>query len=224
MPVGKRLTASLPIAMVALLLGLFSVAGAGLVAVTHVATKDRIAENERQALVDRLAVLVPADRVTNDMAQDHIVVRDRDRLGADLATVYRARSGDGPVALILSAVVPDGYAGPINLLVSVLPDGTVGGVRVVSHHETPGLGDKIEEEKDDWIFSFSGKSLGNPAPAGWKVKRDGGEFDQFTGATVTPRAIVKAVKNALLYAKEKGDALYAPADSPQARALAQGTG
>lgn len=210
--------------MAGLLLGLFSVAGAGLVAVTHVATKDRIAHNERQALLDRLAVLVPAERITNDMATDRIVVSDPDRLGSDRTTVYRARAGDSPVAVILSPVVPDGYAGPMNLLVAVLRDGTLGGVRVVSHHETPGLGDKIEEEKSEWILGFAGKSLGNPSPAGWKVKRDGGEFDQFTGATVTPRAVVKAVKNALLYAQEKGDVLYAPRDSAQARALGGGTG
>lgn len=221
---ARPLTAKFPIAVAGLLLGLFSVAGAGLVAVTHVATKDRIAHNERQALLDRLAVLVPAQQVTNDMATDRIQVSDPDRLGSDRTTVYRARAGDAPVAVILSPVVPDGYAGPMNLLVAVLRDGSLGGVRVVSHHETPGLGDKIEEAKSDWILGFAGKSLDNPSPAGWKVKRDGGEFDQFTGATVTPRAVVKAVKNALLYAREKGEALYAPADSVQARALGGSTG
>lgn len=218
------MTARFPILIAAVLLSLFSVAGAGLVAVTHVATADRIAQNERQALLDRLTVLVPPGRVTNDMAADTLEVSDRERLGAGRTTVYRARAGDAPVALILTAVVPDGYAGPINLLVAVLADGSLGGVRVISHKETPGLGDKIEESRTDWIHGFSGKSLGNPAPAGWKVKRDGGEFDQFTGATVTPRAIVKAVKNTLLYVKEKGNALYAPADSVQARALLGNTG
>lgn len=218
------MTARFPIAAAGVLLSLFSVAGAGLVAVTHVATVDRIAHNERQALLDRLAVLVPADRVTNDMAADTLVVSDREHLGADRTTVYRARAGDAPVALIVTAVVPDGYAGPINLLVAVLADGTLGGVRVISHKETPGLGDKIEERRTDWVHGFDGKSLTNPDPSHWKVKRDGGDFDQFTGATVTPRAIVKAVKNALLYVKEKGKALYAPADSPQARALLGTTG
>jgi electron transport complex protein RnfG len=218
------MTARYPIAIAAVLLSLFSVAGAGLVAVTHVATADRIAHNERQALLERLAVLVPVEQVTNDMAADMLLVSDRDRLGADRTTVYRARAGDSPVALILTAVVPDGYAGPINLLVSVLADGSLGGVRVISHKETPGLGDKIEEQRTDWILGFAGRSLVNPEPARWKVKRDGGEFDQFTGATVTPRAIVKAVKNTLLYVKEKGNALYAPAESVQARALLGSTG
>lgn len=218
------MTARFPIVIAGVLLSLFSVAGAGLVAVTHVATVDRIAQNERQALLDRLAILVPADRVTNDMAADTLVVSDREHLGADRTTVYRARSGDAPVALIVTAVVPDGYAGPISLLVAVLADGTLGGVRVISHKETPGLGDKIEEQRTDWIHGFAGKSLTNPDPSHWKVKRDGGDFDQFTGATVTPRAVVKAVKNTLLYVKEKGSALYAPADSTQARALLGSTG
>ena len=218
------MTARFPIVIAGVLLSLFSVAGAGLVAVTHVATVDRIAQNERQALLDRLAILVPADRVTNDMAADTLVVSDREHLGADRTTVYRARSGDAPVALIVTAVVPDGYAGPISLLVAVLADGTLGGVRVISHKETPGLGDKIEEQRTDWIHGFAGKSLTNPDPSHWKVKRDGGDFDQFTGATVTPRAVVKAVKNTLLYVKEKGSALYAPADSMQARALLGSTG
>jgi len=218
------MTARFPIVIAGVLLSLFSVAGAGLVAVTHVATVDRIAQNERQALLDRLAVLVPADRVTNDMAADALVVSDRERLGSDRTTVYRARAGDAPVALIVTSVVPDGYAGPINLLVAVLADGTLGGVRVISHKETPGLGDKIEEQRTDWIHGFAGKSLADPEAARWKVKRDGGDFDQFTGATVTPRAVVKAVKNTLLYVKDKGNALYAPADSAQARALLGRTG
>ncbi|NCC28094.1 MAG: RnfABCDGE type electron transport complex subunit G, partial [Gammaproteobacteria bacterium] len=113
----------------------------------------------------------------------------------------------------LDPVVPDGYAGPIQLLVSVLRDGSVGGVRVLFHHETPGLGDKIEERKSDWVLSFDGKSLSNPTPERWAVKRDGGEFDQFTGATITPRAIVHAVKNTLIYVQQQGDALFEPVEA-----------
>jgi electron transport complex protein RnfG len=206
------------------LLGLFSVSAAGLVAVTHVATVDRIAQNERQALLDRLAVIVPTEQLTNDVAQDRIEVSDRERLGSDRTVVYRARLGDRPAGLVLTPVVPDGYAGPIRLLVAVLPDGTLGGVRVLAHKETPGLGDKIEEAKSDWVLGFAGRSLDDPAPARWKVRRDGGDFDQFTGATITPRSIVKAVKNTLLYVRDKGDALYAPEKSEQARALLGGAG
>jgi electron transport complex protein RnfG len=206
------------------LLGLFSVSAAGLVAVTHVATVDRIAQNERQALLDRLAVIVPTEQLTNDVAQDRIEVSDRERLGSDRTVVYRARLGDRPAGLVLTPVVPDGYAGPIRLLVAVLPDGTLGGVRVLAHKETPGLGDKIEEAKSDWVLGFAGRSLDDPPPARWKVRRDGGDFDQFTGATITPRSIVKAVKNSLLYVRDKGDALYAPEQSEQARALLGGAG
>ncbi len=206
------------------LLGLFSVSAAGLVAVTHVATVDRIAQNERQALLDRLAVIVPTEQLTNDVAQDRIEVSDRERLGSDRTVVYRARLGDRPAGLVLTPVVPDGYAGPIRLLVAVLPDGTLGGVRVLAHKETPGLGDKIEEAKSDWVLGFAGRSLDDPPPARWKVRRDGGDFDQFTGATITPRSIVKAVKNTLLYVRDKGDALYAPEKSEQARALLGGAG
>ena len=120
--------------------------------------------------------------------------------------------------------MPDGYAGPIKLLVSVLADGRLGGVRVIEHHETPGLGDKIDEKKDDWIIDqFNGKSLTDPLPENWHVKRDGGDFDQFTGATITPRSIVKAVKKTLLFVEQQGRTLYqmpsigtspAPADNP----------
>ncbi len=109
---ARPLTAKFPIVVAGLLLGVFSVAGAGLVAVTHVATRDRIAQNERQALLDRLAVLVPTERITNDMATDQILVSDPDRLGSERTTVYRARAGDSPVAVILSPVVPDGSACP----------------------------------------------------------------------------------------------------------------
>jgi electron transport complex protein RnfG len=130
-------------------------------------------------------------------------------LGAPLTEVYRVRDGEQPVALVLRAVVPDGYAGPIKLLVSVLADGRLGGVRVIEHHETPGLGDKIDEKKNDWIIEqFNGKSLSDPLPENWLVKRDGGDFDQFTGATITPRSVVKAVKNTLLYVQAQGQTLY----------------
>jgi len=100
--------------------------------------------------------------------------------------------------------------------VAVLADGTLGGVRVVAHKETPGLGDKIEVEKGDWIHSFAGKSISNPDISRWKVKRDGGDFDQFSGATITPRAIVKAVKNTLLYYQEHSQELYATAPKEKA--------
>jgi electron transport complex protein RnfG len=202
-----------PILIAAFILGSFAVAGVGVVAVTHAMTDTRIAENQRQAMLSKLKAIVPADRVKNDPLADVIQVQDQALLGAPVTDVYRVRDGDAPVALVLRPIVPDGYAGPIKLLVSVLADGRLGGVRVIDHHETPGLGDKIDENKDDWIVAqFNGKSLGDPVPEKWQVKRDGGDFDQFTGATITPRSVVKAVKNTLLFVEQQGDKLYtAPA-------------
>lgn len=205
-----------PMLLAALVLGSFAVAGVTLVAVTHAAMDQRILENARLAMQRKLASIVPEGQFDNDPLADRILVRNPDRLGSPETLVYRVRRGSEPVALILNPVVPNGYAGPIQLLVSVLHDGTVGGVRVLSHHETPGLGDPIDESKSDWIFSFNGRSLGEPPPEAWAVKRDGGAFDQFTGATITPRAVVAAVKNTLIFVKEQGDALFAaPAEAPE---------
>jgi len=197
-----------PVLIAGFILGAFAVGGVGLVAVTHQLTEERIAANEREATLRTLAAIVPHERMDNDPLQDVIEVSDPDLLGAESTRVYRIRGGGEPLAVVLNPVVPDGYAGPIKLLVSVLSDGTLGGVRVLSHRETPGLGDRIEIGKSDWVLGFDGKSLGDPPEAKWKVKRDGGAFDQFAGATITPRAVVKAVKNTLIYVRQEGAALY----------------
>jgi electron transport complex protein RnfG len=219
-----------PILIAGFILGSFAVGGVGLVAVTHAMTDTRIAENQRQAMLDKLKAIVPAERVKNDPLQDKTQVSNQELLGTPRTEVMRVRDTEEDVAVVLQPVVPDGYAGPIRLLVSVMNDGTVGGVRVLEHHETPGLGDKIDERKDDWIIDqFTGKSIGNPPLEDWAVKRDGGEFDQFTGATITPRSVVNAVKNTLLYVEEQGARLFelpatgaeppagAPADPDQAK-------
>lgn len=207
-----------PILLAALVLSSFAVAGVTLVAVTHAVMDERILENSRLAMQRKIAAIVPQGQYDNDPLKDRILVSNPELLGAAQTRVYRVRHGDQPVALILNPVVPNGYAGPIELLVSVLHDGTIGGVRVLSHHETPGLGDQIEEAKSDWVFGFDGKSLGQPPLEDWGVKRDGGAFDQFTGATITPRAIVGAVKNVPIYVQSQGDGLYnAPALSSEPR-------
>ncbi|MFE8033525.1 electron transport complex subunit RsxG [Thiohalocapsa marina] len=215
-----------PVLVAALILGGFAVGGVGLVAVTHAMTDSRIAENQREAMLAKLRSIVPAGRVQNDPLADSITVSDPALLGAAATEVYRVRDGEQPVAVILKPVVPDGYAGPIRLLVSVLADGTLGGVRVLEHHETPGLGDKIDERKDDWIIEqFTNKSLNDPTPDKWHVKRDGGEFDQFTGATITPRSVVHAVRNTLLFVQQQGDRLYSmPAANPDADPVVDPTG
>ncbi len=196
------------ILIASVLLALYAVAGAGLVAFTYEQTAERIAANEREALLASLGALVPTERIDNDMLADIIEVSAPELLGSTTTTVYRGRKQGQPVAVVLTPMAPDGYSGPIKLLVAIGYDGVLNGVRVVSHKETPGLGDRIEEEKSDWVYGFEGKSLGNPELIQWKVRRDGGIFDQFTGATITPRVIVRTVKNTLLYFQQNRDALF----------------
>jgi len=194
----------------ALILGLFSVVGTGLVALTYDSTAERIAENERQSLLRSLHQIIPPESHDNDIYRDVLLVSDP-LLGTDQpVSVYRARKGEQPVAAVIASAAPDGYGGEIKLLVGIRYDGTLAGVRVVSHKETPGLGDAIEAERSDWILGFSGRSLGDPEEKRWKVKKDGGVFDQFTGATITPRAVVQAVYNTLLYYRKNREAMFAP--------------
>lgn len=198
-----------------ILLALFAVIGTGLVAYTFKNTKDRIELNERNALLKSLHALIPPEKHDNDIFHDTLKVTNPQLLGTqDPITVYRARKEGKPVAIAFSAIAPNGYNGAIKLLIGIHYDGTLAGTRIVTHHETPGLGDGIEETRSDWVLSFSGKSLVNPDASGWNVKKDGGVFDQFTGATITPRAVVKAVHKALLFYKEERDRLYQVKDKP----------
>ena len=128
--------------------------------------------------------------------------------------VYRARSEGRPVAAAMKLRANDGYNGRIDLLIGVYANGEVSGVRVLSHRETPGLGDGIDIARSDWILDFNGKSLRSPEPAGWTVERDGGVFDQFTGATITPRAVVHAVRRALEYFEENRETLFSAPAGP----------
>ncbi|MCB1786533.1 MAG: electron transport complex subunit RsxG [Gammaproteobacteria bacterium] len=200
---------SFPVIISGLLLGLFGVLGATMVGLSHEVTAERIAHNEREALLTQLHLLVPAGQTDNDMLGDMIEVSAPAQLGAPLTRVYRARRAGEPVAAVLSPVVTQGYNGPIKLIVAIRHDGTLAGVRVLSHHETPGLGDKIEAERSDWILGFDGKSLDAPAAGRWKVQRDGGVFDQFTGATITPRAVVRGVRSSLEYFADHREQLFA---------------
>jgi electron transport complex protein RnfG len=193
----------------AALLAIFAIIGTGLVAFTFKATEQPIADSRRAALLRSLHALVPDYLHDNDIFTDIIQVSDP-RLGSDQPMrIFRARKNGKPVAVVMEAVAPEGYGGNIFLLIAVKQDGKLLGVRVTQHRETPGLGDAIDEERSDWINGFAGRSLDNPSASGWRVKRDGGKFDQFTGATITPRAVVKAVFNALQYYQAQGDALYA---------------
>jgi electron transport complex protein RnfG len=209
--------ANLAVLISAGILALASLFGVSMVSFVHQQTADLIKDNERQALLRQLYALVPAERFDNDLVHDRIRIDAATLLGADRIAVYRARKQQQDVALVLAPVAPDGYSGAIRLLVAVNRDGSLAGVRVVSHRETPGLGDGIETRKSDWILAFTGKMLGKPPLERWKVKKDGGNFDQFSGATITPRAIVKAVKNSLLFVAEHAEELYqrpAETDTP----------
>ena len=190
-------------------LWLFAVAGTTLVAITEYATSGAIVENERQLLLRNLYALLPRDRLDNDIATDTRRLAASILLGTETETsVYRARQGGEAVAAVFNSIAPNGYSGRIHLLVGVYVDGSLAGVRVVKHAETPGLGDAVELRKSSWIKSFDGKSLDNPETSGWAVKRDGGDFDQFTGATISPRAVVKAVHNTLLYYHQNADMIF----------------
>lgn len=194
-------------------LGLFAVIGTGMVATTFINTEAAIAENERQALLSSLHELVPPRLHDNEIDEDTLTLKDADLLGSKKpVTAYQARKFGHPVAVILAATAPDGYNGDIKLLVAIDEYGLLLGVRVISHHETPGLGDSIDRERTDWIDSFTGYSLDNPGNLGWHVEKDGGIFDQFTGATITPRAVVKAVHKALQYFESHKDVLLTPVD------------
>jgi electron transport complex protein RnfG len=151
---------------------------------------------------------MPADRYDNEIINDTLEVWEAELTPGTATTIYRARKNGQPVAAIFTVTATGGYSGHIRLLVGINHDGSLAGVRVVEHHETPGLGDAIEAQRSDWILGFEGKSLENPLPENWKVKRDGGEFDQFTGATITPRAVVKGVKNTLLYFSQNKDTIF----------------
>lgn len=198
------------ITITGIILFLFAAIGTLLVAYTFDATKEQIALNERATLLKKLHQLVPADSHDNILLEDTLIVWDEALLGTDEpVTVYRARKAGKTVAVVLSPIAPDGYSGIIKLLVGINSDGHLTGVRVVAHRETPGLGDGIEEERSDWILGFNGKALWTPVLGRWRVKRDGGDFDQLTGATITPRAIVKAVKQCLLYFQQHKSTLLA---------------
>ena len=182
----------------AIVLAAAAIAAFGLVAVVHEATRDRIAATARARELARFDQVLGGLPHDNDLLADTVTLRDPELLGTtEAVTAYRARLDGQPVAVVLEPVAPDGYSGAIRLLIAVAPDGTVLGVRTVSHHETPGLGDFIDTRKSDWMQRFTGKSLGHPAATNWRVRRDGGEFDQYTGATITSRAVVGTVGRTL---------------------------
>lgn len=211
------MTDSLPSALLrsAAALGLVAIIGTTLLAGVHDLTRDRIAAQERRVVLDQLQQLIAASEYDNALQDDRFVFANETYFpNGQEVVAYRARSGGEPVAVILRFSAVNGYSGGIDLLAGIRTDGSLAGVRVTSHRETPGLGDAIETEKSDWILGFAGKSLQHPEPDAWGVRRDGGAFDQFTGATITPRAVVEAVQSALeYYAQHAGPLFDTPADT-----------
>jgi electron transport complex protein RnfG len=204
------------IALAALTLAACALLAVALLGGTEMLTRDRIASVRAQAERDALALVLPPSRYDNDITADQISVVAPKWVGDDKPlSVWRARRAGEPAALVLQVVARDGYAGAIQLRLGVDVDGRVTGVRVVEHKETPGLGDAIEAERSDWILGFTGKSLQMPAAEQWTTRRDGGEFDQFAGATITPRAVVHAIRRALQYVERHGNEIYAAPNGSQ---------
>lgn len=179
----------------------FSVVGTLILAATHFSTRGPIAESERQAKLKLFEQVLPATLHDNALLQDTVSVEAGGELGnRDVTQAYRARLRGQLSAVILETTAPDGYSGDIKLLVAIRTDGELAGVRVLAHKETPGLGDYIDIAHGDWIKkNFDGQSLAKTSDEGWKVKKDGGQFDYMAGATITPRAVVKAVHRTLKF-------------------------
>jgi len=173
---------------------------AALVSATYLQTRDRISANEKAWLEQSLEPALGGLLFDGGVSDSILIISAPHELpGPDDVFVYRIYSDEQPAAALFAVTARDGYAGPIRILVGVKYDGTVTGVRILSHRETPGLGDKIVSTRSDWVFQFNGLSFGNPDVALWELKTDGGQFDQLSGASVTPRAVLKAVRETLIY-------------------------
>ena len=196
------------------LLALFAVVTTLLIAGTYLSTRDQIALEKRRAEEKALLEIVPRSRHDNSMLDETIPVGP-EAVGLALTEqkrIYVARNDGEVVAVVIPAVAPDGYTDAIDLIVGVNADGSVAGVRALAHKETPGLGDKVDIKKSDWVLGFEGRSLDNPDVTGWAVKKDRGVFDQFTGATITPRAVVAATLRTLQYAQANRAVLFGDSD------------
>jgi electron transport complex protein RnfG len=185
-----------------LLLAVFALITAFILASTNRLTADRIADSERLAAQKALFEIIPLKRHNNDLLQDIQPIPEKYWAILGLKSggnIHIAKLDGQPIAAIIPSITAEGYSGDIAMIIGVNFDGSVAGVRVVEHKETPGLGDKVDLRKSDWILSFNGKSLINPEPHAWNVKKEKGAFDQFTGATITPRAVIHQIAKTLEY-------------------------
>ncbi|MCV6612397.1 MAG: electron transport complex subunit RsxG [Amphritea sp.] len=184
-------------------LGIFAVITAGAIAITQVSTKEQIETNVREAAARALYEIVPRDSIENNLLEDTITITAPELTTDELpVNIYRARRDGQVVTVIMPVTAPDGYTGDIDLIIGINADESIAGVRVLAHKETPGLGDKIELKKSDWVLNFNGQRYQGDEDSSWAVVKDGGRFDQFTGATITPRAVVNATERAIHYFRE----------------------
>lgn len=171
-----------------------------MVALTYRLTADRIVANEQALLERSLEPVLSGLLFDSGVTESKIIIPPPHALpGSEAAIIYRVFAEGEPVAALFIVSARDGYAGAIKVLVGVDMRGIVTGVDILEHRETPGLGDRVESSKSDWVRQFAGRSLSDPEQSAWSIKRDGGDFDQLTGASVTPRAIVKAIYETLVY-------------------------
>ena len=192
----------------------FALIGTALLALTYELTRDPIARSEEAEKLKLITQIAPPSAYDNDIMKDTLQLPADALLGnKDTTIAYLGRLKGLPSIAVIHATAADGYSGKIRLIIAIHSDGQgngkIGGVRVVSHKETPGLGDYIEIGRNKWITIFNGTSLDHPKDA-WKVKKDGGQFDYMTGATITPRAVVKAVHKALQYFETNRDKMFTP--------------
>ncbi|WP_406608611.1 electron transport complex subunit RsxG [Agarivorans sp. JK6] len=182
------------------MLALFAFACTLLVVVVNYFTEPRIEQQVKAQLIRSTNEVLSEELANSTYQQRCIVVNEPQFLGNDKdQTIRLIELNQETAAFVYQTIAPDGYSGEIRLLVGINADSTISGVRVVQHNETPGLGDKVETRKSDWIYQFNGQRLMDDKDPRWAVKKDGGQFDAFTGATITPRAVIKAVKNVLIY-------------------------
>ena len=197
----------------ALLLGTAAVLCVFAVAAVNEITKTEIEQQQLASTLGTLVEVVPQLAGNTDILKDCVAVLDTQLLGKDAKQkIYRYRAEGQLKAYLMETTAPDGYSGAIEVLAAISPDSEIIGVRIVSHKETPGLGDKIELRKNPWVLSFNGQTVTSAEDKSFAVKKDGGQFDQFAGATITPRAVVKAVKNAALYIQQHPELASLPAD------------
>ena len=215
MPHAKPFTATKMATRTAIILFLFTIGFTAVLAGIYVLTKPAIDASAMVKKMHSISEVLPAGSYDNDLLKDTLEWPATPALGLDdTSTVYRGRKAGQPAALVLETVATDGYSGKIRMLIGVQADGTLTGVRVTEHKETPGLGDYIDPKKDKnkehpWVEQFDGKSLVNLSERDWKVKKDGGRFDSVAGATISPRAVIKAVHKTLNYVAEHRVELYA---------------